>query len=236
MAWRRAESLDVLEAEVHTVSPQTTIYDIGDAAHQAEKLDHNPNAEGVVCAIDIMQGHTDLTKLAEQIRTSGHPDLAYLIWNHRIATRKNGLRWTPYGGSNPHTDHIHVSVGQGVDGSRKQPYDDTTPWGVAPPTVEDDDMFITSFAGEEHLYGVPGTFVDGLPVLVPLSGPWPKVEQWIKAGVRKVDSGVKLDRSFWHVTEVDAWPASSGGGGSTAPTHEELVQAAFEGAQRAERE
>lgn len=138
MAWRRAKSLDVLGAEVHVISPKTTIYDIGDAAHQAQASDHNPNAEGVVCAIDIMQGHTDLRTLAEKIRASGHPDLAYLIYDRRIANRKTGFRWTAYGGSNPHTDHIHVSVGVGTDGRRKQPYDDTVPWGVAP--AQEDDM------------------------------------------------------------------------------------------------
>jgi hypothetical protein len=34
-------------------------------------------------------------------------DVAEVIYNRRIWTRSEG--WRTYGGSNPHTDHIHVS-------------------------------------------------------------------------------------------------------------------------------
>ncbi|AGB24074.1 muramidase (flagellum-specific) [Mycobacterium sp. JS623] len=37
--------------------------------------------------------------------------VAYLIWNRRQWSWKNRAKgWQPYGGSNPHTDHIHVDL------------------------------------------------------------------------------------------------------------------------------
>ncbi len=131
MSWRRAYSLVILGNEVHSISPQTTIYDIGDPAHQAQASDHNPNSAGVVCAIDIMAGYgLDLEALANAIRLSSHPDLKYVIYNRRIASRKYGFEWRAYTGSNPHTDHIHVSVGVGSDGKSVPPYDDANSWNI----------------------------------------------------------------------------------------------------------
>ncbi len=134
MTWRTAYSLEQLAAEVRTISPQTVIYFIGDAAHQAEASDHNPNAAGVVCAGDFMQGFgLDLGALAEQVRQRKNPDLKYVIYNRRIASASSNPPWSwrTYTGSNPHTDHVHVSVGVGSDGRSVQPYDDRISWGVA---------------------------------------------------------------------------------------------------------
>src|SRR5690554_7976273 len=52
-----------------------------------------------------------------------------LIFNRRIASKGGG--WRAYHGSNPHTSHVHVSVGVGPDGRSTGPYDDTSPWGLA---------------------------------------------------------------------------------------------------------
>src|SRR5690606_28428713 len=68
---------------------------------------------------------------AEQVRTSGHPAAKYVIYNRRIASKTHGWAWRPYHGSNPHTSHVHVSVGVGPDGRSTGPYDNTSPWGVA---------------------------------------------------------------------------------------------------------
>lgn len=130
--WRLARSLEVLRDEIRALYPGTTVWTIGDAAHQKGASDHNPNAAGVVCAIDVLaDGGLDLGWFAEQVRTSNHPALKYVIYNRRIATRNNGWRWAAYHGSNPHTTHVHVSVGVGPDGRSTGPYDDTSSWGVA---------------------------------------------------------------------------------------------------------
>src|SRR5690554_4032083 len=129
-SWRLARSLEVLRDEIRALHPGTTVWTIGDAAHRGTASDHNPNPQGVVCAIDVLaDGGLDLGWFAEQVRTSGHPAFKYVIFNRRIASKGGG--WRAYHGSNPHTTHVHVSVGVGPDGRSTGPYDNTSPWGVA---------------------------------------------------------------------------------------------------------
>lgn len=137
MAWRLAYSLETLRDQINAAYPdRSTVSDgtIGDAAHQAVASDHNPNAEGVVCALDITNSPDtgfDAHALADRLLEVRHPDLKYLISNQRIAGDWTGWQWTPYSGtSDPHINHIHISVGIGPDGQSQQPYDDTMPWNV----------------------------------------------------------------------------------------------------------
>ena len=230
MAWRVARSLEVLAAEVHAISPKTTIYFIGDAAHQARPSDHNPNPAGVVCAEDIMEGHTDLAALAEQIRTSSHPDLAYLIYDRRIANRKTGFRWTNYAGTDPHTNHIHVSVGVGTDGNRVPPYDDLKPWGIA----EGEDMTpaesTEAYVNAWRTYGQQN-MQD--PILIPANPargvPKDVLEPNLLARAIRAAGGALSPEDL---AEVEA--AAKAGAEAGAPTHDELVAAAEEGANLAE--
>ena len=132
---RIARSIEVLTAEVHARSPKTTIYHYDDTPQLDS--DHDPNASGVVCAADIMQGNgLDLAALSEEIRARRHPAGKYVIYSRRIASATRDWVWRPYYGSNPHTDHIHVSVGVGPDGHSTGDYDNTEPW-----LLEGDDMF-----------------------------------------------------------------------------------------------
>lgn len=126
---RIAESLKVLGGEVLDLSPLTTLYYYDDTP--ARDSDHDPNPQGVVCGLDIMAGHgLDLADLAEKLRLRGkqRDDVKYVIYNRRIASRNTGWEWVAYTGKNPHTDHIHVSVGIGPDGYSKPPYDSTERW------------------------------------------------------------------------------------------------------------
>ena len=138
MTWRVARSLDVLLAEINAIAPsrsKASDGSIGDTAHAASASDHNPNSAGVVCARDFTHDPShgaDMGAISRIVASSGHPDLKYVIFNRRIW--QDG--WQPYYGSDPHTGHMHVSVGRGPDGRSTQPYDDTTPWGVA----EEDDV------------------------------------------------------------------------------------------------
>lgn len=124
---RIARSLEVLGGEVLDLSPLTTLYYYDDTRHVDS--DHDPNPQGVICGLDIMAGHgLDLQWLADEILKRRNPDLKYVIYNRRIASANTGWEWAPYYGSNPHTDHIHVSVGVGADGYSRQPYDDIERW------------------------------------------------------------------------------------------------------------
>lgn len=81
---------------------------IGDASHQGECSDHNPDSTGVVHAIDVMA--TGARAAATVRETLAHPgDLQYVIHNRVIWSAS--ASWAPraYTGSNPHTDHVHIS-------------------------------------------------------------------------------------------------------------------------------
>lgn len=144
MAWRLAKSLQVLLSEVDAYAPRRdTSYDgtIGDAAHQARASRHNPNAYGVVTALDIThdpQGGMDAHALARRLVLDPHPDLAYIISNRESASRSRGWVWRPYTGSSPHDRHIHVAVGTGPDSDPRPPYDDAIAWGVDPQGGDED--------------------------------------------------------------------------------------------------
>jgi len=129
MAWRLARSLETLRSEILSLHPGTTFWTIGDPAHADTWSDHNPNAAGVVCAADVLGDKgLNLGQFAETVRTSNHSAFKYVIFNRRIASK--GGSWQPYYGDNPHTTHVHVSVGTGPDGRSTGPYDNTTPWGI----------------------------------------------------------------------------------------------------------
>jgi hypothetical protein len=90
---------------------------IGDARHSARTSDHNPDAKGIVRAIDIDRDLSGKKKpdlmpyLANQIRHAAKSDkrIAYIIFAGKIASPRMGFRWRKYRGSNPHNSHCHIS-------------------------------------------------------------------------------------------------------------------------------
>jgi len=134
MAWRLARSLTGLRDEVNRTWPNRSKASdgtVGDLAHQNRSSGHNPNAAGVVTALDITAAGIDIAWYAEHLRTlgaAGHPALrsgGYVIYNRRICSAKSGWRWVTYNGTNPHIKHCHCSVG-----TTAAAYDSTSPWGI----------------------------------------------------------------------------------------------------------
>ena len=91
---------------------------IGDTRHQARPSDHNPDAEGIVRAIDIDRDLSGKAKpdlmpdLADQLRLCakrGDTRISYIIFDGRIASSKKSWAWRPYDGSNKHNHHCHIS-------------------------------------------------------------------------------------------------------------------------------
>lgn len=91
---------------------------IGDAAHQDEVSDHNPDSQGRVLAVDIdstgpWPTHFDtyVEYLVARQRSGADDRLEYVIWNRRIASRSSKWIWKAYSGTNdPHTGHAHFSA------------------------------------------------------------------------------------------------------------------------------
>lgn len=136
--WRLALSLAKLRDQIDALFPgRTKASDgtIGDAAHASRASDHNPwikdGDTGVVTAMDITCDHgdgADTEALAERLRLTRDPRIKYVIFERRMfsAYPARGVpawTWRPYGGTNPHTKHFHISVQPG-----KSLYDSTLPW------------------------------------------------------------------------------------------------------------
>lgn len=130
MGWRRARSLEVLGDEIEAAWPGTTVWYIGDEAHQDNWSDHNPNVCcDVVCAADVKDdGGMDLAEFVHRLLEDPHPNLRYVIYRDKIYHRANGFRAEDYGGA--YHKHVHVSVGNGPDGRSTARYDSTAAWGI----------------------------------------------------------------------------------------------------------
>jgi hypothetical protein len=203
MSWRLAFSLAQLRNELNSRWPNRDVSSdggIGNAAHAATASDHNPNDAGVVCAYDVdtdLDGTNDsndpeMDALAEQLRTRPHPDVKYVIYRGRMFSRYPArgfapFAWRPYPGPDPHTSHLHVSVGVGPDGhSAPGTYDDTTAWLAvpappAPPAELTKENPMHAFAtpnGDIYVFAI-GTDNAVWYRHLPLDGQW---SEWITVG------------------------------------------------------
>jgi hypothetical protein len=133
MTPRRAGSLETLREQFNRAFPQrNTASDgwIGDQSHQSRGSDHNPDANGVVHAIDVTHdpaNGVDINRITDELAASRDPRIKYIIANGLILDSRPGnnpWKWTPYNGSNPHTKHFHISVLPGALG------DDRRPWNL----------------------------------------------------------------------------------------------------------
>jgi putative peptidoglycan binding protein len=88
---------------------------IGDAAHQATISDHNPDANGIVHAIDVDKDGIHVPTVLAGLLAS--PATHYVIHNRRIWQYEDHFKPRVYTGLNPHTGHIHESIHH-VDAAR----------------------------------------------------------------------------------------------------------------------
>lgn len=145
MAYRVAKSLLVLRDQVDQLYPNRdkssdgTI--AGDAHHAANpNSDHEPWVKdnqgiGVVTALDITHDPhhgMDSYKLAETLRLNKDPRVKYVISNRKIFNYAiKPWEWRPYNGSNPHDQHVHISVRP-----TQSLYDWETPWKLTNDAVQ----------------------------------------------------------------------------------------------------
>jgi hypothetical protein len=101
---------------------------IGDVRHAQRQSFHNPDANGVVRALDVTHDPThgvDIDVVTDQLVTSHDYRILELIANGMYWSAKNP-HWVPYTGSNPHRKHFHISCVSTVAGG-----DDSSPWNLA---------------------------------------------------------------------------------------------------------
>jgi len=166
-----------LDRQIKARYPGVVIGWIGDAAHAQTVSDHNPDdTPGVqaaqtdsdnlqeVRALDVMIGPAFSVDQAETltddltVRRENEARLLYVIWDGQIWTDDRG--WHRYDGSDPHTNHVHISGRAGDDAN-------TAPWAIG------GDM---SFTIEELL----STRIASGGLGVPAPG-W-EIRDWLKKG------------------------------------------------------
>ena len=131
MSWRLANSLIELRKQINERFPErdkSSDGSIGDAAHSLRASDHNPNAKGVVTAIDVDRdlndGH-DGRELVAALVAAKDPRIKYIIFERQISVTGNVTQWKPYFGRNAHNHHVHISVSADA-----RLYDDPAPWDL----------------------------------------------------------------------------------------------------------
>ena len=183
MAWHLAPALKQLRAEVDAKWPNRSKASdgtIGDTAHSARLSDHNPNGRGSVNAVDITASGIDTGTLIAVAKR--HPSVRYIIHNRRIMNRDIGnFASRPYGGSNPHIKHVHISLYQSSAAENR-----TSSWGLA------------------NAKAVSGVGSSG-PTWTAVSGKTPTVRQGNKGEpVKRIQKavGVKVDGYFGAATKA----------------------------------
>lgn len=122
MTWQLAPALKQLLWETNKVAKKRSKKSdgtIGDADHSSRASDHNPNAEGFVCALDLThdpRNGFNSYKFAEALRqrceNGTEKRVNYIISKGRICSTRDNWAWREYTGLNAHKTHVHISVKQ----------------------------------------------------------------------------------------------------------------------------
>jgi hypothetical protein len=215
---RVAKSLRTLYEQIDALAPDRDKRDdgtIGDARHRARKSDHNPDARGIVRALDVTHDPAhgcDAGKIAEALRLSQDARIKYVIWARRIfyAAGSEPYRWQRYSGSDPHTGHFHLSVV--ADEARA---DDARDWSIAgaakpkpvpqppppqPPAVRHTDIEATVWNDTVGAYGPID--VTGHGASLPLRFPGDRQRITVFANGKSITVPI-LDDGPWNTTDYD---------------------------------
>lgn len=220
MSWTLAPSLRQLRYEVNAKWPARSKRldgTIGDANHQARKSEHNPDALGVVRAIDITADGIDVDQLLAA--TIGDQRVHYVIHNRTIYSRTHGWKARPYSGYNAHLSHVHISLRNTTSEKASAAVvaaaaADTTPWFklANPPTpapaAEDGERLKTGSRGEavkalqaglRKVFPAYRHYVRPYGKYIVVDGIYgPHTEAWVKEFQRR--SGISADGIVGPVT------------------------------------
>lgn len=140
VVWRAMDSLLVLLEQANEIAPSRSHASdglVGDEDHQGTNSDHNPHfvpgvGADIVTALDLTHDPAhgfDSFKFAETLRRNRDKRIKYVISNRRIFSSyvvgsTPAWTWRTYSGSDPHTNHVHISV---LDSAIS---DTRTPWNL----------------------------------------------------------------------------------------------------------
>lgn len=165
-SWRMADSLEELRRQLNALAPHRSMASdggIGDAAHATRDSDHNPwwsfLDQAYVTARDFTHdpaGGLDCGWLAERLRVHEDQRVKYVIFRRRIMAGRLGpspWAWRPYGGTNPHEKHLHLSVVPDARSLVRIPWRLDDPTGPLPVTrPEDSDLTPQEHAWLERVH------------------------------------------------------------------------------------
>lgn len=174
------DGLAVLRSEFDQINPHRDRSSdgwIGDASHAARTSDHNPDAGGVVHAIDVDVDGVPMGRivafLVARCKTGAEDRLQYIIYRRTIWSRSWGWGARRYTGLDPHTNHAHFS-------SR-----------------------YAGLAGGGQAWGIAAAFRPGAPAAVPPPAPRPPAAH--PAGTRELSFHPSRIMSGADVAYVQRW-------------------------------
>lgn len=188
MSWTLAPCLREYINEANTLAPnrsKSSDGTVGDTAHQSRPSDHNPDARGIVHAVDLTHDPTDgwdAHARVEELRVKKDVRIKYVISNDRIFTSyqvgsRDPWEWGPYNPNNPHRNrhikHAHLSVKSG------DIYElDVSPWFDEEDDMTDEEKKKLEFVYQAVKRDKPGGGIEG-------------IDKWLDRELKAIN--VKLD-------------------------------------------
>lgn len=257
MAWYLNLALTGFRNAVNIKFPardKTSDGTIGDEAHAQRQSDHNPDLDGSVDAwdMDVDLRTPNTAAEIEHLKSvfERHESSGYWIHNRQIASRSNNWVRQTYTGTNPHDMHVHWNTRGSFENS-------TAPWvldeggGVATlfqftggywysqgglrKSVPDGNTY-KKLRGLPGVISYPGVDSNGFAAPSLESLGWSVAQVDLAFGT--TDLEVEVTFTFTpddlDAIEAAARAGAEAGAEAGAPTHDELVAAAAEGAELAE--
>ena len=119
MNWKLSKAAQQLREQIDDEYPERSRKSdgtIGDSRHSARKSDHNPDANGIVRALDItsdLGSHPEeahaLVEKIRQCAKKGDKRIKYIIFDGKIMSPILNWKRRKYTGPNPHRSHFHIS-------------------------------------------------------------------------------------------------------------------------------
>jgi hypothetical protein len=150
--WYLDHGLVTLTKQLELRYKGLTVYSVGDLSHKQGVSDHNPEADNSVDAIDVMIRGPFTAANAEWLfdTLTKYRDrrIAYFIYNRRIVSSTvQPWKVRGYTGSNPHTDHVHLSVNDKYENN-------IAPWNLGGSAVAEKKVHTTMVGLDDYSFPV----------------------------------------------------------------------------------